>query len=415
MLRLLVRAALPLALLALSTPAARAQNCLSGDDRLFTGGCCDIVRPDLPAFPDWSSRAQWITIRDCSPELRGRSRLDITAPQFIDCDRALYEARFEVDFGTGVIYSWSGKLYGKYARTFGYVTSTNRVAQVWRFLLNGDFRLNGPIGLNDPAQVPPSLPVFGAVHFVGHIDYCCDGAGGYDIALSLQHFPGCIAHGVVSNRPLTGAASHPDRSYYLVAPDAFAVGTNQGTEPQGRQVGEDVRVNSTPFGRCFSESPLRQVSVRTIARSCPCIGPVGSMPWVVQQTVFAPFCPSPLQFTVWTPQQLGPVGPGGLNAQVVGNWNVAAGTYPERMTLIHYQAFVTTQDRILCNPDLGERQFLHGVGTKGSKHFTLHPTPTANPSHDNAVDLVNAVDPNTQAFQWGEQATASMHVGLFID
>ena len=406
---------LPLLVLALFAPALGAQNCLGGDDGLFTNGCCNLVSPQLPSFPQWSSRAQWITIRNCTPEIRGRSEFKISRPQFIDCDRVEYEARFSVDFGTGTVYQWEGKLFGKYARTFGYVTRTNRVAQVWRFMLNGDFRLVNSTPFVNPAEVPPSLPVFNAVHFVGHIDYCCDGQGGYDIAASLQHFPGCIAHGVVSNRPLTGPASHPDRSYYLIAPENFNVATMQGTEPQGIQRGEDLRVNSTPFARCFSESPLRQASVDTLVRACPCIGPVGSMPWVVQETVFAPFCPSPFQITVWQPQQLGPVGPAGLNAQVVGNWTVPAGTFPEGLTLIHYQVFVATDDPILCNPDLGERQFLHGVGTKGNKHLSLHPSVSAFGSFDNAVDLVNCVNPQNQAFQWGEQATASMHIGLFIN
>lgn len=406
---------LSLGLAALFSTAIHAQNCITGDDGLFTGGCCDFVTPNLPAFPDWDSTAQWITIRNCSVEVRARAKFRISEPSFIDCDRVVYRARFEVNFAPGVTYAWDGELFGKYSRTFGHVTTTNRSLQVHRFLLNGDFRLATPSIFVNPAQVPPSLPVFGAVHFVGHIDYACDGLGGFDIAASLQHLPGCIAHGAFSNRPLTGPASHPDRNYYLVAPGDFTPGTSQGTEPQGRIVGDDLRMTTTPFGLCFSENRLSQAPVETIFRGCPCSGPFGSMPWATQDTFFRAFCSPPPQGTLWTPVAVGPVVPAGLNAQVVGNWALPAGQYPEEQTLIHYQALVRSNSPPHCNPNLGQTQWLVGVGTQGNKHFSMHPSVISAGSIPNAVDLANCVDPVTQQLQWGEPATSSLQIGLFID
>ena len=398
-------------LFALSSGAS-AQNCVVGDDGLFTGDCCDFVSPNLPNFPAWDSEAQWLSIRGCDPELREPGRFEISAPSFISCDTARYEAKFGVDFGGNQVAEWEGRLIAKYARTFQHVTSTDRSLQVWRFIINGDFRLAPTSFVPNAAQVPPSIALFDRVHFVGHIDYACDGQGGYDVAVSLQHLPGCIAHGALSDRPATGPLSHPDRSYYLIAPQAFDVGAGQTTEPQGTLVGDDMRFSTTPFQRCYSEQRIRPTSLESIDRGCPCLGPFGSMPWYTQETRFAAQCNG--QTTVFSPLAVGPTVPAGLNLQVVGQWALPPGQYPESQTLIHYQAVVEASTPVLCNPFLQTRHFLYGVGTKGNKHLSLHPTVSFE-SYDNAIDLVNAVSRTNQAFRWGRPSFASMHIGLFVN
>ncbi|MEM6673455.1 MAG: hypothetical protein AAF726_11470 [Planctomycetota bacterium] len=397
----------------LTLPAgASPQSCLTGDDGLFTGACCDFVSPNLPQFPAWDSDSQWLSIQNCSPEIRDPGEFGISEPVFVTCDTARYEAKFNVDFGGGRTVRWEGRLNGKYARTFGHVKSTNEVVQVWRFLLNGDFRIASINFVPNDAEIPPSVQLFGAVHFVGHIDYACNALGGYDVAVSLQHLPGCIAHGALSNRPAGGPLSHPDRNYYLIAPQSFQVAAGQGTEPQGRIVGDDMRFTTTPFDRCFSELRIRRTPIESIFRGCPCIGPVGSMPWITQETALASFCG--FQTTVFSPISVGPFVPPGLNLQVVGRWLLPAGQYPERQTLIHYQAVVEPETPVLCNDALTTEHFLYGVGTKGNKHLTLHPS-TTNESYDNAIDLANAVNEQTQAFQWGVPSFASIHIGLFVN
>ncbi len=398
-------------LFALSSGAS-AQSCITGDDGLFTGGCCDFVSPTLPNFPEWQSDAQWLSIRGCDPELRAPGRFRISAPNFITCDTAQYEAKYTVDFGGGQLVDWEGRLNAKYARTFAHVTSTDRSLQVWRFIINGDFRPSPNAFLPSAAQVPPSVALFDRVHFVGHIDYACDGQGGYDIAVSLQHLPGCIAHGSLSDRPAMGPLSHPDRSYYLIAPQAFNVGAGQGTEPQGTLVGDDMRFTTTPFQRCYSEQRIRQTELRSVFRSCPCVGPTGSMPWYTQETRIAAQCGG--QTTVFSPVAIGPAVPAGLNLQVVGQWALPAGQYPERQTLIHYQAVVRPASPVACNPALETEHFLYGVGTKGNKHLTMHPS-VSSESFNNAIDLVNAVTQGTQAFSWGRPSFASIHIGLFVN
>lgn len=410
MLRNLTSAVTIGALFALSS-GAFAQNCIIGDDGLFTGDCCDFVSPDLPDFPAWDSEALWLSIRGCDPELRGRSKFEISAPTFITCDTARYRSAFSVDFGNNQVTEWEGRLVAKYARTFGHVTTTNRELQVWRFIINGDFRLAPTSFIPNGAQVPPSIALFDRVHFVGHIDYACDGQGGYDVAVSLQHLPGCIAHGALSDRPATGPLSHPDRSYYLIAPRAFNVGLAQGTEPQGTLMGDDMRFTTTPFQRCFSEQRIRETGLESIDRGCPCLGPFGSMPWYTQETRFAASCGS--QTTVFSPVAIGPVVPAGLNLQVVGEWALPAGQYPERQTLIHYQAVVEASTPVACNPFLQTEHFIYGVGMKGNRNFSLHPT-VNNQAYDNNIDLVNAVARNTQAFSWGRPSFASIHIGLFV-
>lgn len=410
MLRNLTLAASIGALLVLSSGAS-AQNCITGDDGLFTGDCCDFVSPNLPSFPAWDSEAMWVSIRGCDPELRAKAKFEISEPDFVTCDTARYRSAFSVDFGGNQVTEWEGRLVAKYARTFGHVTSTNRSLQVWRFIINGDFRLAPTAFLPNPAQVPPSIQLFDRVHFVGHIDYACDGQGGYDIAVSLQHLPGCIAHGGLSDRPATGAVSHPDRNYYLIAPQAFDVGAAQGTEPQGTMGGDDMRFTTTPFQRCFSEQRIRQTSLESIDRGCPCLGPIGSMPWYTQETRFAASCGN--QTTVFNPVAIGPVVPAGLNLQVVGQWALPPGQYPENLTLIHYQAVVEPASPVACNPALQTEHFLYGVGTKGNRNFTLH-QPASFQGFDNAIDLVNAVSRNNQAFRWGRPSWANMHIGLFV-
>lgn len=396
------------------TSTAIAQNCISGDDGLFNGSCCEFVSPDIPDFPSWSSQALWTSIQSCSPELRGRARIEISEPEFVTCDTARYRSAFAVDFGFGRVVEWEGRLVGKYARTFRFLKSTNENVQVWRFIINGDYRISSINFTPTDGQVPPSVQLFDRVHFVGHIDYACRAQGGYDIALSLQHLPGCVAHGALSDRPATGPLSHPDRNYYLIAPRSFDVGAEQGTEPQGQFTGDDMRFTTTPFQRCYSEKLIRQSTIQTIFEGCPCLGPVGSMPWRTQETRLAAQCG--FQGAVFNPIAVGPFVPAGLNLQVVGRWDLPAGQYPEKQTLIHYQGVVEPGGPVICNPALETEHFLYGVGTRGdNKQGTLHPVPTSATSYDNSIDLVNAVNRSTQAFQWGAPSWASIHIGLFVD
>ncbi|MEL6430816.1 MAG: hypothetical protein AAFR54_16650 [Planctomycetota bacterium] len=401
------------ALFFLLSPHASAQSCSFGDDALFTGDCCDFVSPDLPDFPDWQSNAQWISIQECAPELRARARLSLSKPDFVTCDSARYESKYDVNFGFGRTVVWRGELNAKYARTFRHQKTTNETVQVWRFLINGDYKIDSINFSPSDAQVPPSVALFDQVHFVGHVDYACDGQGGYDIALSLQHLPGCIAHGALSDRPATGPLSHPDRSYYLVAPRAFNVGVAQGTEPQGNILGDGTRFTTTPFEKCFSEQNSRQTSLQSVLGSCPCIGPAGTMPWVIQETLLASFCGG--QTTAFSPVAVGPVVSPGLNLQVVGNWALPAGQYPEEQTLIHYQAVVEPVTPVLCNPELETEHWLYGVGLRGGRYGSLNPSPTTFQSFDNAIDLVNAVSRDDQSFQWGQPSWASIHIGIFVD
>lgn len=395
------------ALLGFAAPFASAQ-CGIGDDGLFTGNCCDSVSPILPPFPDFSMRAQWICIEKCDPSLRERAEFKATQPSFIDCDRVVYDAKWVIYSSGGVNIEYDGQLYGKYARTFRERTPNGTTFQVWRFLVNGDFVPTTTSALSSPCLIPTSFNTYGRVHFVGHIDYACNLAGGFDMAVSLQYLPGCISHGLVSQRPGNG---DPSRNYYLVAPDNFIVGANQGTEPQGTISGESFRASSIPSGRCFSEERLSPQSLESIFRDCPCVGGGGSMPWVVQKTDLTNVCAG---MTTWVPFSITPFSPDGINLQVVGQWaNGVNGAYPQNQTLIHYQAFVFPTSPVICDPNLTQRQVLVGVGMKGIRTFGFHPVIAA--SSDNSIDLVNLVDPNALNFSLGIPATSDIHFGLFVN
>ncbi len=248
--QLLAPATLLAALSFLSAPT-NAQ-CV-GDDNL-SGPCCDLVTPNLPAFPNWNSESTNICWTECVPAEQC-SRISVGAPTPNGC--ASYFAQFtQLDcLGNPIL---SGLLQMEYTRTWEELTpgvDPNRL-QVWRFAVRADLSLIAG-AIADDCMVPPSLGPYPTAYYYGYADYAFD-CDNNQWEQSLVLFHNCdefIHDQLISGVPGT---FNPDRTYGIVAPDTAAnpfVPANL-TPPVGPITAEATRLVAAPGIPCVTEEPI---------------------------------------------------------------------------------------------------------------------------------------------------------------
>jgi len=257
-------ASLCLATVAVVSLTASAQ-CL-GPDNLDSGACCAPVGATLPIFPTLTLPGLGICWDNCVPNPTACATVVIGAPQPAGC--AQFTASVDVQDCNGQLLLQS-QLVLDYTRTWDEFQIPGQIAQVFRFVVKGDFTTTAAGGPS--CQVPSCLAVHPTAFFYGYLDYSFDCSGVWSAAIVLyhgcdnyQHTPG------LSSRP---GAFHPQRSFAVVAP------STPGNPfipvvlpaPGGPAVAEAIRQAWTPSSlTCTAEEPILGGVVQPLASACVC-------------------------------------------------------------------------------------------------------------------------------------------------
>ena len=348
-----------------SSSAAAQLPCNFGDDG-FAGPCCDSATPDLPDFPPVITAGSYACIDNCSQVTDFDVRVQVSELDWFACDMARVKVTMTPTTLGGP--NFAGKLVAKYSRTWR-LSNGN---QVWRFLLNGDVKYGNSIGTFGCPQPPNQGPQ----HFIGHIDYTCSSfAVQPDISLSLSLLPGCISHGPLSERPLTGAAAHPGTSYHLVTPAGF--NWLAATAPEGRTVAEAVRPASEgdcfpSTYKCLTEIPVRDGEIASSFRNCLCQSFING-PWTHQKISGEGDCQgAPLAYK--SVSGFDPAVPTGLVTLPLGRWSGNSWMNDVELS-VHFGYFRLVEPCGAVDED--DPQRIHGVTTSGLKGKLFTPQLTA--------------------------------------
>ncbi len=241
-------------------------------DLLDCGPCCTVAHPKVQGFPNFTQDSLEICWQDCNiAAVIGCQAVWSNVPILPFPGGGACEPRTATLklLGGGVL-KWEGKMRLLYSRTWLETDSAGLGLQVWRFLVNGDLRPQGPIAI--PCPVPPCAPAHGnRVRFTGYLDYAktCT-TGTLELAWMLTHSCDAIDHH--AGFPRAGAF-HPDRAYTFVGPAAgFAPAAVLPIEGTPGSPLEDVRrLNLPPAGAAgpttcdyeeaiqYTLSPLQQL------------------------------------------------------------------------------------------------------------------------------------------------------------
>jgi len=209
-----------------------AAQCM-GPDGLDGGPCCAQATLNLPNFPNFNQKAIEICWKDCNvssvvPYTAHWKNVLIKPGTVGGSTLPCGEFTMTLDLLAGTAVQWTGTFLFQYSRTWEETDPSGGTLQVWRFLINGDLRTVGPIGL--PCPVPVCAPANGnRVHFSGYMDEAgiC-GTILFQRAWMITH--ACDSFHHVAGFPRAGVF-HPDRSYSIVGPSlGFVPGPLQPTE-----------------------------------------------------------------------------------------------------------------------------------------------------------------------------------------
>lgn len=366
---------LALGLVAYASSTVHAQlPCAIGDDG-FAAQCCDSASPNLPDFPEATQLGEYACISNCSQVNAFKVKVNISKLDWFTCDMA--RVKVSVTPATAGGPNFEGKLIAKYSRTWR-ISNGN---QVWRFLLNGNMKYGPSIGIFGCPTPPHADPS----HYIGYIDYTCSPLSlSPNVALNLNHMPGCISHSTLSANPLAGFAAHNNTSYHLVTPNNFNWLTNAAI--QGRTPDEAVRPAST--GNCFpssykcmTEIPIDDGEISNRFRNCLCQNFING-PWTHQDMKGEGNCQgSPMAYR--TVGNFDPSIPTGLVTLPLGTWG--GNSWVTGVELSAHFGYMRLQDP--CGVlQLVAPERVHGVTTYGQEGYLFTPSFTA---HKVFMDLQN--------------------------
>jgi len=298
----------------------------------------------------------------------------------------------------------------EYARTWMEVDRLGHLRQIWRFLVN--LRLNFLNADASPFPRPPcddfggAASGFGGAWFTGFLDYASEPegvpAGRPAVNLALSHEPGCLSHEpqpAFNNQHIPASstvARHEPFSYHLVAPsagftDAVTVAGLPGfgaVDIASGQV-ESFRTLQTLLApQLTQEIGLRDVNILTVFRNCHCSpGVMGALGLYWHQNVGSASGTAFKSYTQCTSgmstiliefaSALGVPGapPLGFYQHFLGQWNLAAGTWPEDRRIWTSGGLWTYSDSSCGFPPLyPDFHFVHGGTTlyPGEASASIH-------------------------------------------
>jgi hypothetical protein len=376
------RGVLPLmfALLLAAAPGAFGQCFSTFNDDGFDTGCCGPVVPNLPNFPAQTVTSDYGALFGCQ-QLFVVPPFPVTfsAPQWVLCDYAIVNVFIQLTPNDTI----SGMLLAKYVRTWG-DASTPVLAQVYRFLVNGDLICNSSSSIVPCTTLLPRCAATGnVVHFDGHLDYSCNPlvSSTYQLSYSLNHMQGCVSHAPWSAIPLGGTVKHDDFSYHIVGPAPFTFAASP--LPQGAVLGESVRssylrMTSGFVYNCMAEARVPNVVganflITQVGPHCNCasVDPCTTMPvnclvptvcYAEQFITGVVCCPFPGNVFQGFPIGGTPISNTGFLGQSIGSYGPGM-FYPSNTTLSTYFGVLTYND-----PCLAANWNIHavvGVGTSG--------------------------------------------------
>ena len=228
--------------------AARAQiQCppIIGDDGFhFSAGCCTIVTPNIPTFPQLTVSGLYFCITNCTTSSTFPVSMTLGAPVQTGpaCDD--YQATWTVTpTGPSGQPNITTPMMGvnlKYLRTYLEIDSFGQLRQIWLFAVNA--RLPFAPTDTQPCPHPPCANFMGIGDpwFTGILEYASapeppddpPGKGGEEppfqdcaVSLAITHGVGCLQH---FNNPTFNTQSlpagipqaHDDMTFHLVAPGA---------------------------------------------------------------------------------------------------------------------------------------------------------------------------------------------------
>jgi len=261
-------------------PMAAGAQCI-GDDGLFTGNCWQYIPCNLPPFPDMKTESLWIPWKDCQLNQVQKTTLRLPPPLPAAC--GIYTMMgVDLRLSTGLqLWDPSALWFLFYTRTW-METDTNTPGgdryQVWRFLINAEVMPSRQLLERYPTHKPgmnylvppciyhgkPAQPV----HYFGYIDYALNcRTNEWSIAFGVNHMCDIFTHNFFCKYPMGG---HPDWSYTVVAPSAFAPSSAlPGISGIVRsEAFRMVRIPMLPL--CESEQDVKYGAIQLLKRKCPC-------------------------------------------------------------------------------------------------------------------------------------------------
>ncbi|MCA9322406.1 MAG: hypothetical protein KDB53_16815 [Planctomycetes bacterium] len=373
----------------------------------FDTGCCNVPQPQLPNFPPTNIGGLWGCIHNCALEAQFNVQVAVSAPQFIACDLAV--VNLTMGGSTATSPNFAGALLAKYDRTWIEFLTNGGTRQVWRFLVNGDVNFNPSIALSAPCPQPPCSANNTPVHLTGHIDYArnCTTpgtvAGGWSVALNVNHVSGCINHAPASARPMVGPPAHENRTYCLVAPGNFIFGPS--SVPSGPLRGDSVRSSSLnltafPAYQCFSEAHVVNggsvADIGTFCLNCSPALPISPAIWHHQSIQGGVGCgPLTVVFPFHT-VPIPPVFPTGMISMEIGTYvGINPDAFPTGRSISLNYGVMQYFDN--CLPNDFPYFVYTGVGSQGGSPAILFGSPivagaTVNSFLDmQSMELPNAV------------------------
>jgi len=374
---------LVMGLMVVAAAGTASAQCFTPDN--LEGTCCDDAAADLPAFPDIDLETKYICFRDC--DLSFQADLPVKVKHNpVGCGLSLL--RFDITNPGGAVVIWKGKLIASYSRTWAEQSPTSSApdTQVWRFLVNGDFKIDPLIvstyGSNE-CIVPPSYAAYGKFLVTGYVDYALDCAtGDWSMSFALGHECDRFEHdNLFSARP--GVFGNDGRTYNWVAPAAGFVVDPLVANAGGVVLNEGIRNNdfSMPLAMiCETEQPILQGQFDAFASDCPCQDGPAVAQWSTCRLFAVSDCGTTLSSVpndVWD----------GLLSKGIGFWTDPA-VYPGRETLHLQQGFFDYEDG--CGAPLN-RYYMKGVHTQnGWLTFRFNGT-ALSPVSDRFIDLGSAI------------------------
>ncbi len=339
-----------------SSQALAQLPCNLGDDG-FGGNCCEQASPNLPDFPGFQEEGSYACLSDCDNLDSVLVAVEAGPIEFFQCDMGIME--MSVSPGTPGAPAMRGLVVAKYVRTWRSLPNGN---QVWRFSLNGNFEYDTSVG-SFGCPIPATPLSQSASYFIGHIDYTCTNSlGDIEVALNLNHLPGCISYGPFSSNPQSGPLGNDSRSYHLVAPAAFdwlAAAPLEGSYENDSM--RDSRMDQCfDSYRCLNETALQEGELQTVFSNCLCTG--GGGLWFHQATKARGEC-GPFEGVFRTVEGFDPAVPTGLVTLPLGRWTQPG--WLDGVELTTYYGYLQDQSPCPSFQAAFQPQFVTGSGTSG--------------------------------------------------
>lgn len=375
-------AAILLAVLTAFAGVASAQ-CFTPDN--LDGTCCDDAAADLPAFPDINLATKYICFRDCQLSFEADLPVKVKHDP-VGCGLSLI--RFDITNSGGGLVIWKGKLIASYSRTWAEQSPTSSTpdTQVWRFLVNGDFKIDpfvvSTYGSNE-CIVPPSYATYDKILVTGYVDYALDcTTGNWSMSFALGHECDRFEHdNLFSARP--GVFGNDGRTYNWVAPAAGFVVDPLVANASGPVLNEGIRDNdfSMPLDLiCNTEQPIGQGQFDAFAADCPCKDGPAVNQWSLCRLFAVSNCGTTIASVpndVWD----------AFLSKGIGFWTDPL-VYPGREFLHLQQGFFDYQDG--CGTPLN-RYYMKGVHTQAGWLTFRFIGATLAPVSDRFIDLGTAI------------------------